>query len=54
MEHQKSSEDPGPYLGDLISGGNNLWNYFPIYRAKIGGQFQLYLTMITYLQKKTI
>mgnify|MGYP000862246860 CR=1 FL=1 len=21
----------GPYLGDLILGGSNLWNYFPIY-----------------------
>jgi glycerol uptake facilitator protein len=21
----------GPYLGDLILGGTNLWNYYPIY-----------------------
>lgn len=21
----------GPYLGDMVLGGNNLWNYFPIY-----------------------
>ena len=36
----------GPYLGDLILGGNNLWNYFPIYL--IGPIIGAVLAALTY------